>query len=213
MVSLSLYDIEQELKKRHPYAYEWGRKQNDIWDGYTNFIYKTPFWDEVVEVMKITIEAYNLDKKELFQYAANRWYNFWSAVAVEKIFTQIEGVTPAVNNKDRLVDFNLNGINFDHKTSVFPKGFKQTIYYTQNHKEELLYWLYKNQSQQQRKHLENRLFLMVYAEDGAHWKLKAEITWLQSIIQKYVSTFDASLLTPLQWKEKSALSDIIWAVK
>ena len=54
---------------------------------------------------------------------------------------------------------------------------------------------------------------MVYAEDGAHWKLKAEITWLQSIIQKYVSTFDASLLTPLQWKEKSALSDIIWAVK
>lgn len=213
MVNLSLYDIEQELKKRHPYAYEWGRKQNDIWDGYTNFIYKTPFWDEVVEVMKITIEAYNLDKKELFQYAANRWYNFWSAVAVEKIFTQIEGVTPAVNNKDRLVDFNLNGINFDHKTSVFPKGFKQTIYYAQNHKEELLYWLYKNQSQQQRKHLENRLFLMVYAEDGAHWKLKAEITWLQSIIQKYVSTFDASLLTPLQWKEKSALSDIIWAVK
>jgi len=212
-VNLSLTYIEEQLKCRLPYTYVWGRKQNDLWDGYTNFIYNLPEWEAVLEAMQATIKAYGLDKKELFNYAANRWFNFWSAMAVEKIFTEIEGVTPSINHKDRLVDFNLRGIDFDHKTSVFPKNFKQTLFYAQNHEEELLYWLYKNQSQQQRKHLENRLFLMVHAKDGQHWKLKAEIGWLKQIIQKYVSNFDAANLSRLQLEDKTSLAGIVWAEK
>ncbi len=212
-MNLDLTYIENQLKQRLPYPYQWGKKQNDKWDNYTNFIYDFLSWEAVVEAMKATTEAYGLNKRELFNYAANRWFNFWSAMAVEQIFTEIDGVTPSLNHKDRLVDFNLRGIDFDHKTSVFPEAYKQTFYYAQHHHEELLYWLYKNQSQQQRKHLENRLFIVTYAEDGEHWKLKAEIRLLKQCIQKYVSTFDASKLEQLQLNNKSIYSDIIWAVK
>ncbi|VVU98759.1 MULTISPECIES: hypothetical protein [Mesonia] len=212
-MSLDLVYIESQLKQRLPYPYQWGKKQTDKWDNYTNFIYDFPSWEAVVEAMKATTEAYGLNKRELFNYAANRWFNFWSAMAVEQIFTEIDGVTPSLNHKDRLVDFNLRGIDFDHKTSVFPEAYKQTLYYAQHHHEDLLYWLYKNQSQQQRKHLENRLFIVTYAEDGEHWKLKAEISLLKQCIQKYVSTFDASTLEQLQLNNKTIYSDIIWAVK
>lgn len=212
-MSLDLNYIEYQLQQRLAYPYQWGKKQNDEWDAYTNFIYRFSDWEAVVVAMKATVDAYNLDKRELFNYAANRWFNFWSAMAVEQIFTEIEGVTPSLNHKDRLVDFNLRGIDFDHKTSVFPKGFKQTLYYSKKHHEELLYWFYKHQSQQQRQHFENRLFVVTYAEDGEHWKLKAEISLLKQCIQKYVSTFDASKLIKLQFKEKEAFSDIIWVVK
>ncbi len=212
-VNLDLENLQHQLQQRLAYPYKWGKKQNDEWDAYTNFIYKFSDWNVVVEAMKATVEAYQLDKRELFNYAANRWFNFWSAMAVEQIFTEIEGVTPSINLKDRLVDFNLRGIDFDHKTSVFPSGFQQTLYYAQNHHEELLYWLYKNQSKQQREHYQNRLFIMVYAEDGEHWKLKAEIDLLKQCIQKYVSTFDASKLQQLQFNGNAIVSDIIWAIK
>lgn len=207
-------NLEIELQKRWAYAYHWGRKQNDEWDSYTNFIYDFPIWEAVVQAMKATTEAYELDKHELFQYAANRWYNFWSAQAVEHIFTETEGVEPALNAKDKLIDFSLFGINFDHKTSVFPKGFPHTLAYTQKHEEEILYWFYKHQSQQQRKHHENRLFIVVYAEDGEHWKLKAEISLLRSKIEQYCREFHPSQLKKLHFSEgKTALADVIWIVK
>ena len=76
-----------------------------------------------------------------------------------------------------------------------------------------MYWLYKNQSKQQREHYQNRLFILVYAEDGEHWKLKAEIDLLKQCIQKYVSTFDASKLQQLQFNGNAIVSDIIWAIK
>ncbi|WP_240462923.1 hypothetical protein [Mesonia aquimarina] len=209
------YDLEQietELKKRLPFSYQWGVKQNDEWDRYTNFIYRFQSWEAVVTAMKATAEGYNLDKRKLFNYAANRWFNFWSAIAIEQIFTEVNGIIPALNSKNRLVDFNIFGINFDHKTSKFPQGFQQTFYYAQRHEEELLYWFYKNQSQQQRKHFGNRLFIIVYAENGEHWKLKAEISWLKQVILKYVATFDASKLKKLEFdNQQSALATIIWA--
>lgn len=180
-MELDLEYIESQLKQRWSYTYKWGQKQNDRWDQYTQFIYKTPEWAKLIEVMKLTYEAYGLDKNALFQYAANRWYNFWSAMAIEQIFTQIEGVTPALNHKNRLVDFSCFGIDFDHKTTVFPKAYGKTLNYARNHKKELIKWLYDNQSQQGRKHLKNRLFIVVHEKNGAHWKLKAELFWLKNL--------------------------------
>ncbi len=209
-----IFHIENQLQQRLPYAYIWGQKQNDQWDKYSNFIYDLPNWDAVVQAMQATLEVYPLNKRDFFNYAANRWFNFWSAMAVEQIFCELENVIPSQNHKNRLVDFSLNGIDFDHKTSVYPKGFKQTLHYGQTHEEELLQWLYKNQSQQQRKHLENRLFLVVHATDGEHWKLKAEITWLKSKVENYVKNFQPTQLKQLQLGDKhTAFADIIWAVK
>ena len=81
-VNLDLENLQHQLQQRLAYPYKWGKKQNDEWDAYTNFIYKFSDWNVVVEAMKATVEAYQLDKRELFNYAANRWFNFWSAMAV-----------------------------------------------------------------------------------------------------------------------------------
>ncbi len=213
-MELDLNYIEQQLQHRWEYSYKWGRRQNNEWDDFTKFIYTIDDWHTLIETIKQTVNKYHLDKRDLFQYAANRWYNYWSARAVEQIFALNPFVTPAKNPKDRLVDFSCHTINFDHKTSVFPKGFKQPIQYAKQHKKELIIWLYKNQSQQQRKHLKNRLFIIVYAKNGAHWQLKADLQWLKKIIHQYLQDFDTSNLVQLQLeKEKKTLADIIWACK
>src|SRR5699024_4101246 len=214
-MEIDLAYIENQLQNRWKYTYQWGRKQNDLWDDYTNFIYKTPDWEDLVQLMKLTAEAYQLDKHELFQYAANRWYNFWSAQAIENIFCQAERVIPALNNKNRLVDFSIHGIDFDHKTSVFPKAYKQTLVYAQIHKRDLINWLYKNQSQQKRKHMKNRLFIIVYDQNGEHWKLKAELLFLKRKIQTYLKSFHPSNLEEFTYENqnKTLITDIIWAIK
>ncbi len=214
MNSLNLQNIEMELKKRLPYDYSWGQKQNDIWDSYTNFIYKTLNWEELVLKMKQATKDYKLEKRDLFNYAANRWFNFWSAVAVEHIFTNIEGIHPVAETKDSEKDFYLFGIPFDHKTSVFPKQFGKTFEYAQSHKSELIEWFYKNQSTQKRHHLKNRLFIVVYAENGEHWKLKAEISLLKKAIEKYVASFQPQQLHSFTFADgQKTLSDIIWVSK
>lgn len=214
MNTLDLENIERELKKRCRYPYKWFRKQNDEWDRYTQFIYRTPDWETLIRKIAIAAETHKLDKEQIFQYAANRWYNFWSAKAVEYIFTEIDGIEPVADARDSEKDFYLFGIPFDHKTSVFPKQLNKTFHYAQNHKAELIEWLYKNQCTQKRHHLKNRLFIVVYDKNGEHWKLKAEISTLKKAIQKYVAGFTLEQLHSLSFaEEQTSLSDIIWVSK
>ncbi|PZD79099.1 hypothetical protein [Mesonia sp. K7] len=210
---VSLEQIETELKKRHQFPYRWMRKQNNAWDKHTNFIYKTQTWKDLCHQIENASIKIKVDKDQLFQYAANRWYNFWSAKAIEQIFTSCENVRPVENTKSKTCDFYIENISFDHKTSVFPKRYPKSLSEAQQNPCELLHWLYQNQSQQGRKHLKNRLFLVVYQQDQQHWKLKAEIKWLSTRIKNYVFTFDAARLTKLNFKENHAFADIIWAVR
>jgi len=214
MSALDLQNIERELKKRHSFPYKWFRKQNDIWDRYTQFIYQISNWEMLLRKIDIVAESQEVDKQQLFQYATIRWYNFWSAQAVEQIFSEINGVGIVAEAKDSEKDFYLFGIPFDHKTSVFPKQFEKTFEYAQNHKTELIDWLYKNQSAQKRHHFKNRLFIVVFDRNGEHWKLKAEILLLKTAIQKYVALFKPEQLHSFKFAEgQTTLSDIIWVSK
>ena len=208
-----LIQIEKELKKRLAYPYKWGRKQNDQFDKLTNFVYHIPTFDETL----IEIEnRFRKDKehRNISNYALNRWYNFWSAQAVEKIFCSLPNVKPAIDEKDRLVDFTIDGVTFDHKTSVFPKNFPYKIDEAIKKTDELIKWLYKHQSQQQRKHLKNRLFIVLYSSTGEHWKLKAEISWLKERIERYMKGFNPHYLLKFQLeKNQVTLADVIWAIK
>ena len=208
-----LINIEKELKKRLPYPYKWGRKQNDEFDKLTNFVYRIPSFDEV---LKETESRFSEDKEHqnIANYALNRWYNFWSAQAVEKIFCSLPNVKPALDEKDRLVDFTIDGVTFDHKTSIFPKNFPYPIDEAIKKTDELIQWLYKHQSQQQRKHLKNRLFIVLYSADGEHWKLKAEISWLKERIEKYMQGFNPHYLLKFTLEaEQETLADVIWAIR
>jgi hypothetical protein len=208
-----LIQIEKELKKRLAYPYKWGRKQNDEFDKLTNFVYRIPAFEEV---LKETETKFIRDKvhENIANYALNRWYNFWSAQAVEKIFRSLPNVKPALDEKDRLVDFTIDGVTFDHKTSNFPKNFPYKIDEAIKKTDELILWLYKHQSQQQRKHLKNRLFIVLYSSDGEHWKLKAEISWLKERIEKYMEGFNPHYLLKFHLeKNQETISDVIWAIR
>ena len=211
-MQIELKPIENEIKKRLSYPYKWGRKQNNYFDNLTNFVYRIQNFEEVIR----EIESRFKNDKELqniSNYALNRWYNFWSAQAVEKIFCSLPNVKPALDEKDRLVDFTISGVTFDHKTSIFPKGFPYSINEAIRKTDELIKWLYKNQSQQQRKHLKNRLFIVLYSATGEHWKLKAEISWLKERIEKYMIGFNPDYLLKFNFeKDSHTISDVIWAI-
>lgn len=209
---MNLILVENELQKRLNYPYVWGRKQNNSFDYETNYIYNIFNFDELLQEIKL---RHKTNYEEYFNYAINRWFNFWSAYAVEKIFCLNDGVSPALNSRDRLVDFTLRGIKFDHKTSVFPKGFNKSLNFAVSNPEILTEWLYINQSQQQRKHLKNRLFIVLYdSVNFEHWKLKAEISWLKNIIDDYVESFDHNDLITLNLSGFELIkTDVIWAIK
>ncbi len=209
-----LNTCEKELKKRWELPYKWGRKQNDEWDKYSCFIYEIREWEELLDKIEEVADEKIINHQEFLNYCCNRWYNFMSAMAVEKAFSRLQGVIPAQNARNRLIDFHLQGIGFDLKTSVFPANFKPGFNYAKTNPEKLIRWLYDNQSSQQRKHIENRLFLIVYAKNGQHWKLKAELSWLENLVQNYVEGFQAKNLIELELQPgKTTFSDIIWAIK
>lgn len=209
----TLTEIEIELKKRLAYRYKWGMKQNDDYDRQTNFIYHTFSFENLLLEIQNRFKEKN-SNNNIANYTLNRWYNFWSAQAIEKIFCSLPSVKPALDEKDKLVDFTIQGVTFDHKTSVFPQNYPQELTTAYSKSDELIRWLYKNQSQQQRKHLKNRLFIVLYSNSGEHWKLKAEITWLKKIIQNYLIGFNPAFLFRFSFeKDYETLSDIIWAIK
>ena len=212
-MQIELKTIESELKKRLSYPYKWGRKQNDYFDNLTNFVYHISNFDEVINEIETKFKN-DKEHQNISNYALNRWYNFWSAQAVEKIFCSLPNVKPALDEKDRLVDFTINGVKFDHKTSIFPKGFPYNINEAIKKTDELIKWLYKNQSQQQRKHLKNRLFIVLYSSTGEHWKLKSEILWLKERIEKYMIGFNPDYLLKFNLeKDSQTISDVIWAIR
>ena len=210
---MDLGKIEQELKQRYDIPYKWGRKQNDDWDSLTNFIYATKTYSELVEKIKDEFQTHRT-RKAISNYALNRWYNFHSAQAVEYIFFSINGVEAERDKFNKLIDFRINGIPFDHKTTVYPEGFEKDLYFALKDEARLIKWLYKTQSGERRKHFRNRLFIVLYDSNGEHWKLKAELIWLKRIITDYVNSFNENRLYRFQFQNDiKTLSDIIWGIK
>jgi len=193
---------EQELKLRCKYPYSWGRKQSDNWDRMTDFIYDTKTFAELQEDIK------DFDE-ELKNYAMNRWYNFWSAMGVEDIFAQHDLVIPNKNQYDKLVDFSIDGVKFDHKTTVFPKGFPFDYEYARANPKRLIAWLYENQSGGRRKHNGSRIFV-VLKSDNEDWKMKSDLGLIKTSIDEYMSTFNKDNLTVLKYPNNTVHSDIIW---
>ena len=201
---MTFLQLESELKKRLDFPYNWGRKQSDEWDFKTKFIYQTKDFESLENQCRDFDEG-------LKNYAFNRWLNFWSAKAVEYIFTSNQLVKKEDNQFSKTVDFYISEIPFDHKSSVFPRQFGKSFDYAFNHKKELIEWLYNNQSQQGRKHHANRLFIIFYdAQDREHWKLKTELTLIKEKITDYLSNFSRDNLVSLNLESHEILSDIIW---
>lgn len=180
--------------------------QNDADDKATNFIYQTPGWNQ------LQTRVLNLSPT-LNDYAVHRWFNFWSAQAIETIFLSHPKVSRTTADTHQFIDFSIESIPFDHKTTVFPESYPADYRYARSHPGHLIKWLYAHQSQQQRHHLKNRLFVILYARDGDHWKLRADISGLQKAIHRYLDAFREGNLYSLQLEDETIRADYIWYVK
>lgn len=215
--NITLPQVETELKKRLEYPYKWGRYQNNFYNGMTRFIYNLFSFDNLINHIENEFKNTKnpmIKYDDIFNYAINRWFNFWSAEALVEIICQHPNVKPEIDEKNRLTVFYIDNISFDHKTSIFPNGYPGDVNTAKDNPGDLITWLYENQSQEQRKHLKNRLFVILYSPDQEHWRLKAEISWLKSIVDEYINNFDKENLYKFSLEPDSVtLSDVIWAVK
>lgn len=205
---MSLAQLETELKKLIQMPH-WGKKQTDDWDKLSNFVYQLPSYELLIQQLQELNKGTDFD-----HYVLHRWYNILSAKAVEQIFCSCEGVKANINQYDKLVDFTINGMAFDLKTSVFPKGYPNDLNFARQNPKHLIEWLYAQQSTQQRFHQANRLFIILYAMDGQHWKLRAEIGKMHKCIESYVQQFDADQLHQIHFiNGEKAYSDILWMME
>jgi len=212
-MNVQIKNISIELNKRLVYPYKWGTKQTDALDKQTKFIYNTPLFNDLLQTIDSKFKE-EVDYERIKNYALNRWYNFYSAMAVETIFKANPKVKSAQNAKDKEVDFFIEDIPFDHKTTVFPKGLKMSFNDAINQPKNVAKWLYENQSRQGRFHLKNRLFVILYAKNGNHWMLKAKLKKIDRAINQHLNNFKIDNLLQLNLGEKqAAYAAIIWVVE
>jgi hypothetical protein len=133
----------------------WKIKQNDFLDNRTAFIYKV---DSREELKKIAGTS-GLTKSE-FIYAEHRWRNFkrheaWLSLIVEFWPDSRLASDPRDKSKDFSIRIGGKWIDFDLKVTRYPRSVAANFDDLQ-----LAIWMYVNQSNQQRFHLKNRVFVV-----------------------------------------------------
>lgn len=206
---MDIQHTEEELKKRWKYPYQWGRVQSNNWDKSSRFIYSAATLQEVLD----EAQKQGGGNQEYLNYCLNRRYNFKSAQAVEYLFSQHPSVKRVEDRMDREKDFYIGSIPFDHKTTILPKGYGHTLSFVHKRKAELCRWFYQNQSKESRYHLKNRLFIVLHHQGGEHWKLKAELSWLQILVLNYLETYAVEKLITLDLNGVSVKTDIIFGLR
>ena len=178
---MKINELENDLKRcRSLISSEW-RIQNNLADKSTNFIYKTETLDECLE----KIRFFNVDK----DYALHRWYNYMTSVAVEYLFCDYGAIhEPDLYNHD--VDIYINDIPFDVKLTIYPAKLSNRPYnlQTRDGKNSMIRWYYANQSQQSRKQLLNRLYVVCDGIDSEEClTMKCDFELLRKKISSFMN--------------------------
>lgn len=83
-----------------------------------NFVKQYKSYDEINKLIESSI----LDSVR--GYTLSSWYNHWSTILLEDLFSDIPEITPAVG-KVQKIDFFINKIPFDLKVTYFPDEFME----------------------------------------------------------------------------------------
>lgn len=206
-----LKELKEELEKALDIMKPTWQRQNNVDDSLTNFIYKYNSFDKIVEISN----SKNLD----LNYVLHRWYNFKTSDTCEKIF-EFYGAIREKNPAHHDIDFYISDEPFDLKLTVYPQALKNTgIYYDLTkvtEKNKLIEWLYLNQSQQNRKHMKNRLFIVCNGSNNI--KLKSDFSkickevkfWIKLYLDKEKpSSFNSLKIKDYDGKVYTVKSDII----
>ena len=178
-------------------------KQNDKSDQDTNFIYYCKEYKQVIDLA--------VSNEVDLILATHRWFNFVCSKAIEEIFCEAGAVAES-NEKNKTIDLYINNQPFDIKVSVVPINYKDTDITTRKEKNELIKWLYKNQSKEGRNHLENRIFVICKGNDyfDSLW-MKSNFDKIRPKIQAFMNYYKDKPFNQVALNDgKTVLSDIIF---
>lgn len=173
-------NIELEIKKALQYIRPEWKMQNNYNDYKSNFIYRVKTVDECIR------EAEN-NNIEL-QYVLHRWYNFVTSIHCEELFIEC-GAEKEEDLKNKEIDIYIDGVPFDVKLTVYPKALYNHPYNlkTREGKNKMIEWMYEHQSQQGRKHLKNRLFIVCDGKEQYNSLcLKSDFEQIKTKIQNFM---------------------------
>lgn len=172
--------LEKDLKKTMDIISANWKMQNNYNDKLSNFIYKMNSLDECL----VEIERTGVNK----EYALHRWYNYMTSIRCEYIFCEYG----AVHDQDKYnhdVDIYINGVPFDVKLTVYPAKLSHRPYdlSTREGKNALIKWYYANQSQQNRKQMLNRLYVVCDAPNSyENMVMKSNFELMRERISAYM---------------------------
>ena len=172
--------IEDDLKKTLTLISSDWDMQNNKNDKETNFIYKVKTLEECLKL----IDKNGVDK----EYALHRWYNYMTSIQSEYIFCEF-GAIHEKNIYNHDVDIYINGVPFDVKLTVYPKKLSDRPFdlSTRKGKNEMIKWYYENQSQEGRKQLINRLYVVCDSIDSEEcMKMKSDFDLMRKVISDYM---------------------------
>ena len=173
--------LEKDLKKCLSLISADWKMQNNYMDRRSNFIYRCNTLEECLRQIQIT----GVDK----EYALHRWYNYMTSIACEYLFCEFGAVHEEdVYNHD--VDIYINGVPFDVKLTIYPAKLSYRPYdlKTRSGKNEMIKWYYANQSQQARKQMLNRLYVVCDSKDAYECLImKSDFTTLRQKISAFMS--------------------------
>jgi hypothetical protein len=183
-------EIERIARQLTQIAHEvpWGRVQNDAWDGLCQFIFHLRTAQNVRLRAGQVAERHTLDHTAFVQYALRRWFCFWGARVAELLFLRHPNVEPGPP-KDHEVDFTIDGVPFDLKTSDAPRAFLKGPRDLLADPEQAATWFYSHQSRERRFHTANRLFLVLYDPEFPEeaWRLRADVAALRHSIDGFLA--------------------------
>ena len=109
-------------------------------------------------------------------------------IIVKHYFVNI-GAIKVENKKDKEKDIFINDIPFDVKVTNYPStAYEKFNLKNIEDRNNLATWFYNNQSQEGRKHLKNRLFVVCNGKDNDEkWKNRINLDLLENKIKNFMN--------------------------
>lgn len=158
-------------------------KQSNILDRKTSFIYDIEDFESFSRVSNLL-----LSKSEDVDYALHRWVNLQISNYCEALFCKY-GAIKVENKKDKEKDIFIDNVPFDVKVTNYPNtAYEKFDLKNIEDKNNLAIWFYNNQSQEGRKHLKNRLFVVCNGKDNDEkWKNRINLDLLENKIKGFMN--------------------------
>lgn len=200
--------LENDLKRCLQLISASWKIQNNKADMNTNFIYKTYTLDECLQKIK----EYGVDKN----YALHRWYNYMTSIVAEDLFCEF-GAKHERDIYNHDVDVYINDVPFDIKLTIYPAKLSNKPYdlNTREGKDKMIKWYYEHQSQQNRKQLINRLYIVCDGDNSQEsLAMKSNFALLRKEIGIFMKSlknkgFNKIIITE-EGKDYELFSDIIY---